>query len=106
MAKSGADKSSGAPTSDFPAKVFLALIGVIVLIAVALVVAFITSQVNLLFWIGVAAIAAAVIACLRLFRRAREQLREMLAASKAFALSLITLLVLGAIIYAAAKLML
>ena len=106
MAQSGADKPTGAPSGNFPAKLFLALVGVIVLIVAALAVAFVTSQVNLLFWIGVAAIAAAVIACMRLFRQAREQLREMLAASKAFALSLIALLVLGIIIYAAAKLML
>ncbi len=106
MAESGTDKPTCDPTGAFPAKLFLALVGIIVLIIVALAVAFVTSQINLLFWLGVAAIAAAVIACLRLFRRAREQLREMVAASKAFALSLVALLVLGVIIYAAARLML
>lgn len=102
MAESGADK----PTGDFSVKVFLALVGVIVVIVIALAVMFIAQQVSLFFWLGFAAIVVAFVACVRLFRRIREQLREMMAAGKAFVLSLIGLLVLGAIIYAAAKLLL
>ena len=99
MSEAGADK----PTGGLSAKVFLGLVGAVVLLVVVLAAAFVGQQINFLFWLGVVLLAVAVVACLRLFRRAREQLREMMAAGKAFALSLITMLVLAAIIYAIIK---